>query len=54
MIDIPKKAKKFVMKRHFEGLPTHDDFSLVEEDIPELKTGGETCSLYCPYLMIMM
>lgn len=28
------------MKRHFEGLPTHDDFMLVEEDIPELKSGG--------------
>lgn len=40
MIDVPKKGKKFVMKRHFEGLPTHEDFLLVEEDIPELQPGG--------------
>ena len=40
MIDVPKIAKKFVMKKHFEGLPSHEDFLLVEEDIPELQTGG--------------
>lgn len=40
MIDVPKKAKKFVLKKQFDGLPKLEDFELVEEDIPELQVGG--------------
>lgn len=40
MIDIPKKGKKFILAQHFKGLPTLENFKLVEFDIPELKTGG--------------
>lgn len=41
MIDVPKTGKKFILARHFEGLPTHDDFKLLEFEIPELQTGGK-------------
>lgn len=41
MIDIPKKGKKFILARHFEGSPTHDNFKLVEFDIPDLQEGGK-------------
>lgn len=41
MIDIPKKGKKFILARHFEGSPTHDNFKLVEFDIPNLQEGGK-------------
>ena len=40
MIDIPTKGKKFILARHFEGLPKLENFKLVDVDIPELKTGG--------------
>ena len=35
------KAKLWVKLREFSGIPTKDDFKLVEEDLPELKNGGE-------------
>ena len=40
MIDVPKKSKKFILASHFDGLPKHENFKLVEVDIPELQTGG--------------
>ena len=40
MIDVPKKSKKFILASHFDGLPKHENFKLVEADIPELQTGG--------------
>ena len=33
------KARKFVLKHHFEGIPKIDDFELVEEELPEMKDG---------------
>merc|ERR1711935_652390 len=33
------KARKFVLKHHFTGLPKPEDFDLVEEDLPPLKDG---------------
>ena len=42
MLDIPKKSKTFILKKHFDGLPKHENFQLVEVDIPELQTGGKT------------
>lgn len=31
------KAKVFVLARHFDGVPTPENFSLIEEELPELK-----------------
>ena len=30
-------GQKYVLKRHFDGLPKADDFELVEEELPDLK-----------------
>lgn len=50
MIDVPKKGTKFVLARHFDGLPKLDNFKLIEVDIPELQTGG---IFYCAYQSIL-
>lgn len=34
------KALKFTLARHFEGLPTAENFKLVEEELPEVKEDG--------------
>ena len=34
------KAQYWVKARNFSGIPTKEDFQLVEEDLPELKDGG--------------
>jgi len=39
------KAKKFIMVRHFDGVPKPDNFQLVEEDLPELEVGGKCQNL---------
>ncbi len=36
------KGKRFVLKRHFDGMPKREDFDLVEEELPELKDGEVT------------
>lgn len=33
-------SKKFVMSKHFVGMPQEADFNLVEEHMPDLKQGG--------------
>ena len=33
------KGRRFVLKRHFDGLPKREDFYLVEEELPALKDG---------------
>jgi hypothetical protein len=33
------KGRRFILKRHFDGLPKPDDFDLMEEELPELKDG---------------
>ncbi|XP_045485144.1 prostaglandin reductase 1-like [Pieris rapae] len=33
------KARKYVVKRYFQGVPKKDDFELVEYELPQLKTG---------------
>nr|XP_024214852.1 prostaglandin reductase 1-like isoform X2 [Halyomorpha halys] len=33
------KAKKFILKKPFEGLPKKTDFELIEEELPPLKDG---------------
>ena len=30
-------GQKYVLKRHFDGLPKAEDFELVEEELPDLK-----------------
>lgn len=37
------KAKKFVLDKPFVGLPKRDDLKIVEEELPPLKDGGESC-----------
>ena len=41
MATIPKKGKRFILAKHFQGLPKHSNFQLKEFDIPELKNGGK-------------
>lgn len=41
-IEAMVKAKKFILARHFDGVPTPNDFKLVEEELPELQTGGKS------------
>nr|XP_049699949.1 prostaglandin reductase 1-like [Helicoverpa armigera] len=33
------KARKYVVKKHFEGLPKREDFEIVEYELPPLKNG---------------
>ncbi|XP_045535804.1 prostaglandin reductase 1-like [Papilio machaon] len=33
------KARKYVVKKHFEGVPKRDDFEIVEYELPSLKPG---------------
>ena len=35
------KAKVWIKEKEFAGSPAKEDFKLVEEDLPELKDGGE-------------
>ena len=34
------KAKKWVIGKKFDGVPTDENLSLLEEDLPELQKGG--------------
>ena len=34
-------GQKYVLKRHFDGLPKADDFELVEEELPDLKVNDK-------------
>ncbi|KAG6463083.1 hypothetical protein O3G_MSEX013656 [Manduca sexta] len=48
------KARKYVVKKHFDGVPKRDDFEIVEYELPPLKNGeiliqGEWVSVD-PYL----
>lgn len=36
------KAKKYVLQKHFNGLPKSDDLQIVEETLPSLKPGGKS------------
>lgn len=33
-------AKKFIFAKQYDGIPTNENFKLVEEELPELKDGG--------------
>lgn len=35
------KARKYILKSHFNGLPKATDLELVEEELPELKDEGK-------------
>ena len=34
------KAKKWTKCKDFVGIPTQENFQLIEEDLPELQDGG--------------
>ena len=36
------KARKWILKSHFSGLPKREDLEIVEEDLPPLKDGGKS------------
>ena len=36
------KARKYVLRSHFSGLPKREDLEIVEEELPALKDGGQT------------
>lgn len=38
-------ARKFILKRQFEGVPKLDDFELVEEKLREIEDGGKKLQL---------
>ena len=35
------KARKWVLRSHFSGLPKREDLEIVEEELPPLKDGGQ-------------
>lgn len=39
------KARKWVLASRFDGVPKDDDVQLREEELPELKDGGERISV---------
>lgn len=47
-------AKKYVLARKFEGEPKPSDFSLVEEKLPALKSGGEYRNLFIDTISLTM
>ena len=36
------KARKWLNKKPFQGLPKRDDFEITEEELPAMKDGGTT------------
>lgn len=34
------RAQKYVLTKYFQGEPKKSDFTIVEEDLPDLKDGG--------------
>ena len=34
------KAQKWVLVKHFDGFPKDSDLELVEEELPDIKDGG--------------
>ena len=36
------KARKYVLRSHFSGLPKREDLEIVEEVLPALQDGGTT------------
>ena len=41
-------GRRWVLKNHFNGAPTVNDFELVEEELPELKVALEKY-IFCPF-----
>ena len=35
------KARKWVVRSHFVGLPKREDLEIVEEELPPIKDGGQ-------------
>jgi len=35
------KAKKWILAKHFDGVPKESDMELVEEELPSLSDGGK-------------
>ena len=35
------KARKYVLRSHFSGLPKREDLKIVEEELPAIKDGGQ-------------
>ena len=35
------KARKWVIRSHFSGVPKREDLEIVEEELPPLKDGGQ-------------
>ena len=34
------KAKRWILRKSFQGLPKREDLEIVEEELPPLKDGG--------------
>lgn len=49
------KARKWLNKKPFQGLPKKDDFEIVEEELPAMKDGGsQDMQNMMPYFMIII
>lgn len=47
------KAKKFILKKYFDGFPTLDDLKLVEEELPPLQdTGTQYIHLFLCFVSV--
>lgn len=40
------RAKKFVLVKHFENLPKESDLEIQEEELPDVKDGGEILLIF--------
>ena len=43
---VKMKAKKWVLVKHFDGVPKEENLEIQEEELPELQDGGQ-CGCVC-------
>ena len=47
--EMATKARKYVLRSHFSGLPKREDLEIVEGTLPPLKDGG-TATMNCRFI----
>lgn len=39
-------ARKWLLKKNYEGTPKREDLEIVEEELPPLKDGGQAAAIF--------
>jgi len=47
------KAHKWILAKHFHGLPKDSDLEMIEVDLPEVKEGGASTATPFLYRVVM-